>query len=48
MLRFAVAKIKAERKNGGIYLRSPQKLALRSRCVTQWLAQCADNTLNRT
>jgi hypothetical protein len=31
MLRFAAATVKAERKNGGIYLRSAQKLGLRPR-----------------
>src|SRR5437868_1804683 len=48
MLRFAPATVQVERKNGNIYLRSPQKLAPYARCVTQWLVQWSDREPTRT
>ena len=47
MLRFAPAKVDAQRRNGNIYLRSPQKLGPRPRCVTQWLMHWSDETPER-
>src|SRR3954469_9673956 len=48
MLRFAPATVQVERKNGNIYLRSPQKLAPYARCVTEWLVQWSDKEPPRT
>src|SRR5881398_2169243 len=48
MLRFAPATVQVERKNGNIYLRSPQKLAPYARCVTEWLVQWSDKEPERT
>src|SRR5438128_2352853 len=48
MLRLAPPKVQVERKNGNIYLRSPQKLAPYARCVTEWLAQWSDKAPERT
>ena len=48
MLRFAPAAVQVERKNGNIYLRSPQELAPYARCVTEWLVQWSDKEPNRT
>src|SRR5436189_161714 len=48
MLRFAPATVQVERKNGNIYLRSPQKLAPYARCVSEWLVQWSDKEPTRT
>src|SRR5438445_2186056 len=48
MLRLAPATVHVERKNGNIYLRSPQKLAPYARCVTEWLVQWSDKAPERT
>src|SRR5437588_11144513 len=48
MLRFAPATVQVERKNGNIYLRSPQKLGPYARCVTEWLVQWSDKEPTRT
>src|SRR5438045_9564443 len=48
MLRLAPATVHVERKNGNIYLRSPQKLAPYARCVTEWLVQWSDREPTRT
>src|SRR5436189_6292268 len=48
MLRFAPATVQVERKNGNIYLRSPQKLAPYARCVTEWLVRWSDKEPTRT
>src|SRR6266852_2343515 len=48
MLRLAAATVQVERKNGNIYLRSPQKLAPYARCVTEWLVQWSDKAPERT
>src|SRR5689334_2986469 len=47
MLRFAPATVEVERKNGNLYLRSPQKLAPYARCVTEWLVQWSDREPTR-
>src|SRR5256885_15491207 len=48
MLHFAPATVQVERKNGNIYLRSPQKLGPYARCVTEWLVQWSDREPTRT
>src|SRR5207302_2227363 len=48
MLRLAPATVHVERKNGNLYLRSPQKLAPYARCVTEWLVQWSDKAPERT
>ena len=48
MLRLAPATVEVERKNGNIYLRSPQKLAPYVRCITEWLVQWSDKQPTRT
>src|SRR5258706_91798 len=48
MLRLAPATVDVERRNGNIYLRSPQKLAPYARCVTEWLVQWSDKEPTRT
>jgi len=48
MLRFAPATVQLERKDGNLYLRSPQKLAPYARCVTEWLVQWSDKEPTRT
>src|SRR5438477_4992001 len=48
MLRFAPATVQVERKNGNIYLRSPQRLAPYARCVTEWLVRWSDQEPTRT
>src|SRR3989441_2302692 len=48
MLRLAAPAVQVERRNGNIYLRSPQKLAPYARCVTEWLAQWSDKAPERT
>jgi len=48
MLRFAPATVQVDRKDGNLYLRSPQKLAPYARCVTEWLVQWSDKEPNRT
>src|SRR5436190_12805757 len=48
MLRLAPATVHVERKNGNLYLRSPQKLAPYARCVTEWLVQWSDKEPTRT
>src|SRR5437870_2431428 len=48
MLRLAAATVQVERKNGNIYLRSPQKLAPYARCVTEWLVHWSDKAPERT
>ena len=47
MLRFAPAKVDAQSRNGNIYLRSPQKLGPRPRCVTEWLVHWSDHAPER-
>jgi feruloyl-CoA synthase len=47
-LRLAPAKVELEKRNGNIYLRSPQKLAPYARCVTEWLVQWSDKAPERT
>src|SRR4051812_29082239 len=47
MLRLAPATVQVERKNGNLYLRSPQRLAPYPRCVTEWLVQWSDKTPER-
>ena len=47
MLRLAAATVQVERRNGNIYLRSPQKLAPYARCVTEWLVQWSDKAPER-
>src|SRR5438067_783489 len=47
MLRLAPATVQVERKNGNVYLRSPQKLAPYARCVTEWLVQWSDTAPER-
>src|SRR5260221_4317693 len=42
MLRLAPPTVQVERRDGNIYLRSPQKLAPYARCVTEWLVQWSD------
>jgi feruloyl-CoA synthase len=46
-LRLAPAAIQVERRNGSIYLRSPQKLAPYARCVTEWLVHWSDHAPTR-
>ena len=46
-LRLAPASVNVERKDGNIYLRSPQKLAPYARCVTEWLVKWSDRTPER-
>src|SRR6059058_5860764 len=48
MLRLAPPTVQVERKNGNLYLRSPQKLAPYARCVTEWLVQWSDKAPTRT
>src|ERR1700741_2056700 len=48
MLRLAPATVDVERRDGNIYLRSPQKLAPYARCVTEWLVQWSDKAPERT
>jgi len=48
MLRLAPPTVQVERKNGNLYLRSPQKLAPYARCVTEWLVQWSDKAPERT
>src|SRR5258708_22902688 len=47
-LRLAPATVQVERRDGNIYLRSPQKLAPCARCVTEWLVQWSDKAPERT
>src|SRR5437870_11353944 len=47
MLRLAPPTVQVERKNGNLYLRSPQKLAPYARCVTEWLVQWSDRAPER-
>ncbi|MFN2645663.1 MAG: AMP-binding protein, partial [Burkholderiales bacterium] len=47
-LRLAPPAVDLERRGGNIYLRSPQKLAPYSRCVTEWLSQWSDKAPERT
>src|SRR5919106_7008092 len=46
-LRLAPATVNVERRNGNLYLRSPQKLAPYARCVTEWLVNWSDRTPER-
>src|SRR5260221_13855978 len=48
MLRLAPPTVQVERRDGNIYLRSPQKLAPYARCVTEWLGQGSDKAPGRT
>src|SRR2546422_11291385 len=48
MLRLAAPAVQVERRNGNIYLRSPQKLAPYARCVTEWLVKWSDKAPERT
>src|SRR5260221_1590306 len=48
MLRLAPPTVQVERRDGNIYLRSPQKLAPYARCVTEWLGQWSDKEPSRT
>ena len=47
-LRLAPPAVQVERRDGNIYLRSPQKLAPYARCVTEWLVQWSDKAPERT
>src|SRR5256886_7708845 len=47
-LRLAPPTVQVERRDGNIYLRSPQKLAPYARCVTEWLVQWSDKEPTRT
>ena len=48
-MRFAPAEVQLEkRSDGSMLLRSPQKLAPYSRCVTEWLVQWSDRAPTRT
>src|SRR6266404_4685130 len=47
-LRLAPATVQVERRDGNIYLRSPQKLAPYARCVTEWLVHWSDKAPDRT
>ena len=47
-LRLAPRAVNVERRGGNIYLRSPQKLAPYSRCVTEWLVRWSDKAPERT
>jgi feruloyl-CoA synthase len=46
-LRLAPAEVEVERRGGNMYLRSPQKLAPYSRCVTEWLVRWSDKAPER-
>ena len=46
-LRLAPPAVQVERKNGNTYLRSPQKLGPRARCVTEWLVHWSDKAPER-
>jgi feruloyl-CoA synthase len=46
-LRFAPAKVETEKRQGSLYLRSPQKLGPYPRCVTEWLVQWSDKAPER-
>src|SRR3954469_23296712 len=46
-LRLAPARVEMEKRGGNIYLRSPDKLKPRARCVTEWLVQWSDKTPER-
>jgi feruloyl-CoA synthase len=46
-LRFAPAQVEMARRNGNVYLRSPQTLGPHPRCVTEWLAQWSDKAPER-
>src|SRR6267143_2098157 len=48
MLRLAPATVQVEKRNGNIYLRSPQTLGPHARCVTEWLVQWSDKAPERT
>ena len=49
MMQFAPAKVEVEKRaDGSMLLRSPQKLAPYSRCVTEWLVQWSDRAPART
>jgi feruloyl-CoA synthase len=48
MLRLAAPTVRVEKRDGNIYLRSPQKLAPYARCVTEWLVQWSDKAPERT
>src|SRR5207248_33706 len=47
-LRLAPRAVNVERRGGNIYLRSAQKLAPYSRCVTEWLVRWSDKAPERT
>ena len=47
-LRLAPPAVNVERRAGNLYLRSPQKLAPRARCVTEWLVRWSDKAPERT
>src|SRR5919199_1484992 len=47
-LRLAPAAVNLERRGDNVYLRSPQKLAPYSRCVTEWLSHWSDKAPERT
>src|SRR5258708_20561198 len=47
-LRLAPATVQVERRDGNIYLRSPEKVAGCARCVTEWLVQWSDKAPTRT
>src|SRR5690349_18212640 len=46
-LRFAAPRVDVEKRNGNLYLRSPQKLGPYPRCVTEWLVQWSDKAPTR-
>ena len=48
VLRLAPAAVKLERRSANVYLRSPQKLAPYSRCITEWLSHWSDKAPERT
>src|SRR6266849_1889526 len=47
-LRLAPPALQVEKRNGNIYLRSPQKLAPYALCVTEWLVQWSDKAPDRS
>src|SRR5438067_88534 len=47
-LRLAPRAVNVERRGGNIYLRSAQKLAPYSRCITEWLVRWSDEAPERT
>src|SRR3954470_2035352 len=46
-LRLAQPQVEVKRHGGSIYLRSPQKLGLYARCITEWLSHWSDKAPER-